>query len=387
MLSRPLTRFNGTANNDADFGSDDDDLGIYDDGASADRNEYEANGRAGDAMGLAALLPAPMRGRPADEDRAQGRGPLELESPAELDNLMSTDDNAVVYFYKPECPYCIQFAPVYASLAADVHRTNRGSPIASALGMAPVPIVMAKIDGARHRQGINDLRPDFIGPTYGRGYPTVLFKRGADKVGVTWDSSKPREREAIAQLMAQFYDDPTLLPMDAQSLVRTMRNPDPEFVYFGSDNIELVPRFVRPLDPSYVDIEDGLETLALLFNLDPALAARGAFFPVNQADRTDIAIPSIVQVTRDGDGGSAIETTTYANRDAHRWAAGTLADQLGITYPPPSTPAGSEPEIYSGAREAVTPRRSTARRPANVTGGQTSARSRGSRRSVTFAPL
>ncbi|BCU03750.1 disulfide isomerase [Pandoravirus japonicus] len=308
--------------------------------AAAATADSDANGNG--ALGLAALLPAPMRGRPAAEDRAQGRPPLELESPAELDNLMSTDDNAVVYFYKPECPYCKQFAPVYADLAADVHRTNRGSPAASVLGAAPVPIVMAKIDGARHREGINALRDGFLGPKHGRGYPTVLFKRGADKVAVTWDSTKPREREAIAALMAKFYGDPTLAPMDPARLAQTMRNPDPEFVYFGSDNIELVPRFVRALDPSYVDVEDALATLALLFTIDAPLAARGAFYPANRADRKDIAIPSIVVINdrgatdNDGDG----DMTTYANRDAHRWAAAALADQLGIAPPTAGRAAG-----------------------------------------------
>lgn len=225
---RAVAASNANANDDDDNGPDyyddnDNDGAVYNNG-DVDNNNGNANANA---MGLAALLPAPMRGRPVAEDRAQGRGPYELDSPAELDNLMSTADNAVVYFYKPECPYCKQFAPVYADLAADVHRTNRGSPAASILGMAPVPIVMAKIDGARHREGINALRDGFLGPKYGRGYPTLLFKRGADKVGVTWDSSKPREREAIADLMANFYGDPTLAPMDPRAWPRPCATPTP----------------------------------------------------------------------------------------------------------------------------------------------------------------
>ncbi|AGO82519.1 Disulfide isomerase [Pandoravirus dulcis] len=337
--------------------------------AAADNDAANSDDAAGTgALGLAALLPAPMRGRPAAEDRAQGRPPLELESPAELDNLMSTDDNAVVYFYKPECPYCKQFAPAYADLAADVHRTNRGSPAASVLGAAPVPIVMAKIDGARHREGINALRDGFLGPKYGRGYPTVLFKRGADKVAVTWDSTKPREREAIAALMAKFYGDPTLAPMDPARLADTMRNPDPEFVYFGSDNIELVPRFVRALDPSYVDVEDALATLALLFTIDAPLAARGAFYPANRADRKDIAIPSIVVINDRGatsNGGGDGDMTTYANRDAHRWAAAALADQLGIAPPTPNSVVGPTAAEQGGSIEVpqqqLPPRRARAR--------------------------
>ncbi|AVK77012.1 Disulfide isomerase [Pandoravirus macleodensis] len=292
-----------------------------------------ANGPVAASTGLAALLPAAMRGRPATEDRTEGRGPLELQSAAELDNLMSTDDNAVVYFYKPECPYCKMFAPDYEALAADVHRTNLASPVAAAAGIAPVPIVMAQIDGARHREAINALRDGFLGARYGRGYPTVLFKRGADKVGVTWDSTQPRTRENIARLMSRFYNDPTLAPMDATALADTMRNPDPEFIYFGSDNVTLVPRFVRPLDPSYVNIEDALATMALLMSVDAPLAARGAFYPVNQADRKDIPIPAIVQVTQDGE--RLDPPVTYSNRDAHRWAAAALADQLGLAPPVP----------------------------------------------------
>nr|UMO79682.1 Disulfide isomerase [Pandoravirus aubagnensis] len=306
--------------------------GYDDDGVNADASagyirdvaerDDGANGPVAASTGLAALLPAAMRGRPATEDRTEGRGPLELQSAAELDNLMSTDDNAVVYFYKPECPYCKIFAPDYEALAADIHRTNLTS---------PVPIVMAQIDGARHRDAINALRDGFLGARYGRGYPTVLFKRGADKVGVTWDSTQPRTRENIARLMSRFYNDPTLAPMDATALADTMRNPDPEFIYFGSDNVTLVPRFVRPLDPSYVNIEDALATMALLMSVDAPLAARGAFYPVNQADRKDIPIPAIVQVTQDGE--RLDPPVTYSNRDAHRWAAAALADQLGLALP------------------------------------------------------
>ncbi|WBR14492.1 Disulfide isomerase [Pandoravirus kuranda] len=307
----------------------------------------DANGSATASTGLAALLPAPMRGRPAAEDRAQGRGPLELQSAAELDNLMSTDDNAVVYFYKPECPYCKMFAPDYEALATEVHRTNLGSPVTAAAGIAPVPIVMAQIDGARHRDAINALRDGFLGARYGRGYPTVLFKRGADKVGVTWDSTQPRTRENIARLMSRFYDDPTLAPMDTAALANTMRNPEPEFIYFGSDNLTLVPRFVRPLDPSYVNIEDALATMALLFSADAPLAARGAFYPVNQADRKDIPIPAVVQVTQNGERLNPL--VTYSNRDAHRWAAAALADQLGIA-PPVAPPVMQQQQQEIGGR-------------------------------------
>lgn len=308
-------------------------VSAYTGGAYGAAEVEDANGPMAAGTGLAALLPAPMRGRPATEDRTEGRGPLELQSAAELDNLMSTDDNAVVYFYKPECPYCKMFAPDYEALAADVHRTNLASPVAAAAGIAPVPIVMAQIDGARHREAINALRDGFLGPRYGRGYPTVLFKRGADKAGVTWDSTQPRTRENIARLMSRFYNDPTLTPMDAAALADTMRNPDPEFIYFGSDNVTLVPRFVRPLDPSYVSIEDALATMALLFSADAPLAARGLFYPVNQADRKDIPIPAIVQVTQDGE--RLDPPVTYSNRDAHRWAAAALANQLGLASPVP----------------------------------------------------
>ncbi|AVK74826.1 Disulfide isomerase [Pandoravirus quercus] len=394
--------------NGADYYDDDNGGVAFNDGVAyntVDKDNSNGNNNANanaNAVGLAALLPAPMRGRPVAEDRAQGRGPYELESPAELDNLMSTADNAVVYFYKPECPYCKQFAPVYADLAADVHRTNRGSPAASILGMAPVPIVMAKIDGARHREGINALRDGFLGPKYGRGYPTVLFKRGADKVGVTWDSSKPREREAIASLMAKFYGDPTLAPMDPARLAQTMRNPNPEFIYFGSDNIELVPRFVRAIDPSYVDIEDALATLGLLFAVDAPLAARGAFYPANRADRADIALPSIavigeggVAANDNGNNGDDSNVTTYANRDAHRWAAVALADQLGIAPPTANQAVGPALAEWDGLANAPSlsaaeaPRRTRTRAPrANADrlfGERPVASAPASRRRVTFA--
>jgi thiol-disulfide isomerase/thioredoxin len=228
--------------------------------------------------------------------------PLELNYPKELDNIMSTEDNAVVYFYKPGCPYCAEFRPVYETLANDVHRTN--------LNRGAVPIVMAQMDGHRWKDAINRLRPGFLGdPVNGRGYPTILFKRGDGKA-LTWDPRHPRTDYNIAGLMSSFYGDETLMPI-TQELHSVMNNPDPEYVYFYSDNTAVVPRFVQEPDPNFVDRESAVKTLNYLFLLNDDLRSRGAAFPVNRMDRPDLRIPSIFD-RRDGH--------EYAFRDSHRWA-------------------------------------------------------------------
>lgn len=228
--------------------------------------------------------------------------PIELNWPEELDNLMSTSDNAVVYFYKPGCPYCADFNPVYNSLAKEIHRTN--------LDPGAVPIVMTRMNGHQWKDAINDLRPGFLGdPVNKRGYPTVLFKRG-DGTALTWDSEKPRTETNISGLMSVFYGDESLMP-NLTDLNTVMYNPDPEFLYFYSDIPSTIPRLVEPLNPSFTSREKAIQSLTYLFATDPELSHRGAAFPINIMDRPDIRIPSIVDL-RDG--------REYALRDSHRWA-------------------------------------------------------------------
>lgn len=251
-------------------------------------------------------------GIPEDEKREDvswNSKPLELNYPKELDNLMSTADNAVVYFYKDGCPYCAEFNPIYESLANDVHRTN--------LDKDAVPIVMARIDGHRWKDAINRLRPGFLGDSVNkRGYPTILFKRG-DGTAVTWDSKLPRTDYNIAGLMSTFYGDPTLMPI-VDDLSKYMNNKDPEFVYFYSDNATVIPRFVEEPDPNFVNRENAVKTLNYLFLVNDDLRGKGAAFPVNRMDRPDLRIPSIYD-RRD--------RQEYAFRDAHRWALRELERQ------------------------------------------------------------
>lgn len=277
-------------------------------------------------MGTASFLPASFRGHPLQEDRASGRGPIELESAAALDNLMSIPgENAVVYFYKPGCRYCETFNKPYHTLASDVHRTNLRSTAGDYEGVPPTPIVMARINGLANREAINALRADFLGPRFRRNFPTILFKRGADHVGMTWDADVPRTVENISRFMADFFGDPTLAPYASAQLDERMRSERPEFIYMGDDSASVIPRFVRPLDPAYVSPEDAVATLNYLFAVDDDLASRGVFYPVNGADRPDIPVPSIVAV--DPQTG---ESATYAYRDAHRWAIERLAHDNGL---------------------------------------------------------
>jgi thiol-disulfide isomerase/thioredoxin len=293
---------------------------------AAQQQEDGGGGGGGGRIDLTPFLPAVLRGVDPAEDRRAGRPPLELDAwegatePTELWDLLRSSDNAVVYFYKPTCPYCVEFTPVYALLANQVHRTNRRSPMGDAIGADPVPIVMAQIDGSRHRGAIDARAPGLV-----TAFPTVIFRRGADGALAKWDPANERTVENLSAFMADFFGDPTLRPLDSSVLLRRMRNPDREFDYIGSTNVDLVPRFVRPLDPAFVSLPDAVATLNLVFLLDPELARNGTFFPANLADRPDLPVPAIV--TR---GAANQQPTTYAFRDAARWQAMRLADQLGV---------------------------------------------------------
>lgn len=239
--------------------------------------------------------------------------PVELNFPSELDNLLSTDDNAVIYFYKPQCPFCAKFKPIYDSLANDIHRTN--------LNPSSVPIVFAEIDGHKWKNAINRLRPGFLGdPVNKRGYPTILFKR-KDGTAITWDPELPRTDYNIAALMSLFFQDPTLIPI-FDNLYDLMNNPQPEFIYFYSDNTSIIPRFNNDLDPYFVGQENAVKSMNYSFFINPDLAKKGAAFPINSMDRSDLKIPLIYD-TR--------ENKEYAYRDAHKWMIHKLNNTEGTT--------------------------------------------------------
>jgi thiol-disulfide isomerase/thioredoxin len=238
------------------------------------------------------------------------KGPLELGYPHELANLLSTGkDNVVVYFYKPNCPYCLEFNQTYKPLASNVHRTN--------LRPGCVPIVMTQIDGDKYKDEINQLRPGFLGdPVHKRGYPTILFAR-PEGVGYVWDPNNPRTEENLCAIMSVFFQDPSLMPVK-QDLTEIMNNPNPEFVYFYLDApITLIPRFIRPLDPDFTSLKEGIATMTFLFLVNPELREKAAAFPIDRMDQKQIQ-PSI---------WDNVEKRSYAYRDAHRWLIDYLSNK------------------------------------------------------------
>jgi len=296
-----------------------------------------------------AFLPSALRGSGSDAiDREIGRRALELdahqvrsspdadtEGVPELDNLLSTSDNAVVCFMKPGCPYCEMFEPIYDGLARDIHRTNLTAPVYESTQTKPVPIVLARINGSRHREAINSLRPGFLGdPKFRRGYPTLLFHRGSDHVGITWDPETPRDPTALLAFMADFFGDPQLRPIaTASALDRAglLSNRDATAVVMTSDSNNVVPRFVRPLDPSYVNTHDAVDTINFLLLSDPALARSVLVLPVNRIDRPDVPLPDVVTI----DPSTRQPAADYGHRDAVRWFVQSLANR------PSSLPSSS----------------------------------------------
>jgi len=279
-------------------------------------------------LDLAAFLPNAYTGEGTLQSRTRTRGPYEPESMQELNDLLTNGDNVVIYFYMPKCPHCEHFDPVYDALAKAIHGTNRESLASKLVGFPPVPIVMARVDGATNRDAINELLPGFYGGPNGNTYPTILFKRGDGEMTV-WDPNRPRDPDAIAEFMGDFFGDPSLEPVDPKRLYQFMNSPDPKFVYVGSDNVSVIPRFAHPLDPSYTSRDDALATLDLLFESDPELASQGAFYAANRTGRQDLSIPSIIEI----DPNAPSRGRTFANRDAVAWAAHMLSDQLGVSIP------------------------------------------------------
>ena len=183
--------------------------------------------------------------------------PLELNYPSELDKLMSNEENAVVLFYKPFCEHCANFKYTFKDLADNIHRTN--------LRSGSVPIVLAQMDGEKHRSEIEQLRPGFLtNPVPVRGYPTILFKRG-DGVGYIYDPELPRDTFTVTRAMSQFFGDPSLYALNVDDLNKTMKNPNPDFVYLYSNTVDVVPRFVKPLNASFTNREDGVKSLSAFF--------------------------------------------------------------------------------------------------------------------------
>lgn len=237
--------------------------------------------------------------------------PVELNWPTELATLLSNDDNAVILFYKPDCIHCLSFKPVFNDLANLIHESNSQP--------WNTPIVFAQIDAEKWLKEVNTLIPNFLGdPVTNRGYPTILFKR-SDGSNVVWEQDRPPTFDNIVTFMAEFYDEPTLLPITEPLWQVANNDTDPDFLYFYSDNVTLVPRFEAafPLDEHFSDRSQGMRTASYLIQNIPQLYENALAVPVNLMDRRDIGVPTIYD-TRDD--------SVHAYRDAHAW----LKNYLGI---------------------------------------------------------
>jgi hypothetical protein len=267
------------------------------------------DGRRDQRQRAAPVLPPPaIKAGDDDRDSVGFRNrPLDLRFPEELENLLQTGDNAVITFYREGCAFCKMFEPVYKDLAANIHRTN--------LQPGAVPIVMAQMDGGVWRDEVRALLP----PGALDSFPSIVFKRGADGTLQQWDRTKPRDKVEIMQFMARFFGDRSMTPVSSRVLLRTMRDPNPRFVFFSSD-IDVIPRFVPAVDPDFVDRENALHALNYAFIMRPDLAHGGLFVPVNVADRPDIRVPTIYVFGRSGSS----DDREWGMRDAARWVAARL---------------------------------------------------------------
>lgn len=243
--------------------------------------------------------------------------PLSLENAGELDTLISSPGNSVILFYMNGCPHCEKLFPIYTKLARNIQNSNYYP--------GAVPIIVAGIDGVTHLAAINELRPGFLGqPPHNRGFPTILFKK--DGEGSVWDTSIPRTEYNLLKKMAEFFQDPTLNPIDTP-LYEIMNDKNPEFYYFYNDTDVLVPRFAGPIDPDFVDLLKANDAITYQFLIDPNLRQGGAAFPVNKIDRLDIAVPSIYDVATG---------ESYDYRDAAKWVLNRKS-QVNKSNPAAST--------------------------------------------------
>lgn len=220
-----------------------------------------------------------------------------------FEDLMAGPDNVAIDFYKQHCPYCKTLSPIWNQIARQIHMSNNESGV--------VPIIIAKMDGVKFKDQLDQLRP---GWSEGRGYPTLLFKRVNPEDGsidaTEWDHSVPRTYENLLDFMSEYYGDPSLKPHTID-LINLMRNPQPEFTFMYSNATPVVLRFSKCLNNTpMIDIAEGNIICSATFYKYPELARRGLALPVNEMDRRDFPVPAIV----DNKTGQ-----NYRYRDCQRW--------------------------------------------------------------------
>lgn len=234
---------------------------------------------------------------------------LEIPSVNVLNKMLESPNNVAIFFTKKGCPHCKAFKPVWDDIARNIHSSN----------MKPqsVPIIIAKIDGYKFKDELEQLRP---GWNNNRAYPTILFKKPNFDNGsietVEWDRKVERSKENLLDFMALFYDDPTLVTY-TPPIETLMNNPNPEFIFLYSSAFPMVDRFRDCIsDLPMMDVISGNTMIQSAFMQYPEIARRGMAIAVNDADRADFPVPAIIDMRSDRE---------FRYRDAQRWMQAEIA--------------------------------------------------------------
>jgi thiol-disulfide isomerase/thioredoxin len=233
--------------------------------------------------------------------------PLEIKSMSLLNQLLSGPDNVMIMFYSEKCPHCIALKPIWNMLARQLHMTNN---IENA-----VPIIVAKMDGQKFYEELKKERADLI-----TGYPTLFFKRSTWQKNddytieaMLWDNKKERTYDNILEEISTFYGDATLRPLDLMALhEHTLKNgKSSRYIFLYSTNVTAVPRFSYCLHLyPMLSVSSGVAMCAMTLMRHPRLLRQFFALPVNELDRPDLPIPTILDKEDD--------YKEYRYRDAQR---------------------------------------------------------------------
>ena len=209
-----------------------------------------------------------------------------LHSKEDLDWALDNQENLVILFHWPTCPYCQEFMPLYDEIANLIHRSN-GKP-------GTKKITLLAINSSDKEGGMRDeiekRRKGMSAPV-----PKILFK-SSDKRGHVFEGE--RTMDIILSKMAEFFQDDTLRPM-TNDLDKIMTNPK-DFVFFMSTDEIFGERFAMP-NRMMKNEQEGVNDLTLMMLQNPDVMNRGMAISVstNRLDRPDIPVPSIYDLRDD----------------------------------------------------------------------------------------
>lgn len=213
-----------------------------------------------------------------------------------LKDLLSNGDDALVVLYKPTCPYCRRYLPKHNHVASVVHATNRVE------GNAAIVVAKMDITDEDARAAVEAILPGQVATV-----PFVLLKRGGD--GATRVvNGEERESSDFYSILADFFDDASLLPIGGVELHELCKAQKPTMALFYVGGDVLRRSMGAKPDPSNMLALNDACVAELVAR--PHLHASTRAFDVQKAKWRHIPFPCVV-VAADGSNFRFAEALEY----------------------------------------------------------------------------